>query len=236
MILRVLILGSSRIQEEAVKYLKGTGCWVATCSFRSSDRINLDTDRFALIDVRDAEAVKKFAQAENVELIYSIGSDFAAETAAKVSTELGLPTFVSRSTIEIVRDKERLRNFLNENDLGAVKFKKVEHIDDSVSCNVFPSIVKPTDNQGQRGVSYVRSRSELISCLEIFKHSQSNCRGVSRRPRNQCELFFDQLPTSIHGNLRSPGLRRPLFRYSCRPSISITILPRRGCPRSWEAD
>ena len=171
---KALILGVSSAQIDAIRYLKSEGWWVIGCSYRHEGLGLGLVDQFKQIDIRDFKAIEELGRKEKIDLIYSIGSDLATVTIAKVSAILGLPTFIPYETAKLMNNKFMLRKFLASKNISPIKFKKVSSERDLEELNHFPVILKPADSQGQRGVFCVSSLREIKSCYkEAIKFSRS---------------------------------------------------------------
>jgi len=171
---KALILGTGNAQVDLIKYLKKAGWFVVGCSYRRQGRGIGLVDQFELVDLLDLAALEKLARREGIDLIYSIGSELAVPAAVKISSNLGLPTSVSSETVEYLRDKSTLRDFLAAQSISPVKYKVLKRITDLEGWGHFPAIVKPVDSQGQRGVFLVNSRKDLEGKLESsLKFSRS---------------------------------------------------------------
>ncbi len=149
---KALILGMLNPQSDAVRYLKQAGWWVIGCGHRREGRAIELVDQFELVDLRDLEGLEALARRENVDLFYSTGSETALLALAVVPPRLGLPTFVEKNALEITTNKIKMREFLNERQIGAVPYRKITCEADLEGWDVFPAMVKPVDSAGQRGV------------------------------------------------------------------------------------
>ena len=139
---KVLILGAGNAQIDAIEYCKGQGYKVYGCSYTDTDKGIPYLDEFKQINIIDAEAVAEYVKDNGIDLVYSVGSDLAMPTVAKVSEKLGLPHFVSYDTALTCNLKHKMR----------------------VEC--YPAMMKPVDSQGQRGVHKVESFEEIKENFE----------------------------------------------------------------------
>ena len=171
---KALILGAGSAQIDIIRYLKGEGWWVLACSNQQHGKVLNLVDRFELIDIRDSDALESLAREEDVSLVYSIGSDIAVPSITKVSHNLGLPTFIEPETSKLLSNKFLLRNFLADNMLSPVKYKKICTREDITAWEIFPCIIKPVDSQGQRGIYIAHSDKEIEAGLsQALNYSDS---------------------------------------------------------------
>lgn len=163
---KAIVLGVGNAQVDLIRHLKSDGWWVIGCSYRREGRGLEDVDQFALLNITDADGIERLARAEKADLVYSIGSDLAMPTAACVSSRLGLPSLVPAETAELLQNKLSLRRFLAEHAISPIRHKKVCGQCDLDDWTIFPAILKPVDNQGQRGVFLAASLEEARAGLE----------------------------------------------------------------------
>lgn len=165
-VMKGLILGVGDAQVDAIRYLKGAGWWVIGCSYRREGRGLGLIDRFELIDIKDRTAIEELGRREEIDLIYSVGSDLAMLTIAEVARNLDLPCFIRSETAEVTQDKIELRSFLTARSISPIKYKRVSSEADLEEWDSYPAIVKPADSQGQRGVFRADSIREIKAGLE----------------------------------------------------------------------
>jgi phosphoribosylamine-glycine ligase len=172
---KALILGTLSPQADAVRYLKSTDWWVIGCGHRKSGRALEILDQFELVDITNFDAVEKLARREQINLIYSVGSEVAMPAIAKVAPHLGLINFIPYETAELLHNKLLLRSFLLAYQISPVKFCKVTRPADLTIWHTFPVMVKPVDSQGQRGVFCARSMAEILAGLDrSLSHSPTH--------------------------------------------------------------
>jgi len=158
---KALILGIGHAQVDAIRCLKEAGWRVIGCSYRHEGKGIGLVDQFEQIDIKDFAAVEGLGRNEKIDLIYSVGSDLAISTVAKVATKLGLGSFIQFETADLLLHKPKLRGFLAKNSISAIEYKEFSNIGDLVDWNHFPAIVKPPDSQGQRGIFGANSHREI---------------------------------------------------------------------------
>lgn len=168
---RALVLGALAGQVDAIETLKRRGVETHACGHVRQGPGVEAAHEFHLADITDVEQVRNLARQIGADLVYSVGSDIAMPTVVKVSEELGLPHFHGSRLTELLRSKEALRNRLSAAGLSPVAFATVAPGEPVPEWRVFPSIVKPVDAQGQRGISVVESPGELVDAVELARAS-----------------------------------------------------------------
>lgn len=163
---KALVLGTGNAQVDLIRYLKEKGWWVIGCSYRREGKGLQYVDQFEQINIIDIPGIETLACSQHVDLVYSIGSDLAMPTFAKVSTELGLPVFVDYKTASLLQNKVLFREFLMSQNISPVRHRMICSESDLEGWTYFPAIVKPADNQGQRGVFLANSMQEIRDRIE----------------------------------------------------------------------
>ena len=160
------MLGGSAQQVIAIKTAKAMGLETVLCDFLPDNPGQFVADKYYNVSTTNVEAVYKVAKAEKVSGILAYASDPAALPAAIVADRLGLPTNLP-SVVEILGVKHKFRQFLSEHGFACPKFlsfratENVSWIKENIKNFVFPIVVKPTDSSGSKGVTLVRSFSDL---------------------------------------------------------------------------
>jgi carbamoylphosphate synthase large subunit len=156
-----LILGAGPAQFDAIRYCKQKGYCVHVCSSRIGFEVLQYVDKVQIIDIRDNDAIEKYAAVNNIDFIYSVGSSLALITASTVSKRLGLKYFVEPEIAMLCHNKYSMRQHLGCSHSSNVRCKHISNIDDTLDWNIFPSIIKPVDSQGQRGVYLINNKEDI---------------------------------------------------------------------------
>ena len=170
---KALILGTNAGQADIIDYLNETGWETHACGHQ---RVGPGCDRagyFHLVDTTDVDAVKKLAAEIGADIVYSVSSDSAITSATKVSEALNLPCLLGSDMIELFNNKNAFREFLNRNGIGNTKYLALKDEEvNSVRWDVYPCVVKPSNSQGQRGVTLVNEPKSLDTAVQnAFKYT-----------------------------------------------------------------
>lgn len=187
---RILVLGTGRPQADLIRKCKALGMDVHACSYCRGGAGEALADHFALIDIVDADAVRRYAQDNGIELIYSAGSDVAMPVVGEVSEALGLPLLAPSRIAKICNNKGALRDALGNSSPWNVRHTVVCDPAEDVGIPL-PFMMKPVDSQGQRGVSLVRSMSE-------YKDRFGECIAFSRAGAVILEEYVDGEEISVN--------------------------------------
>ncbi len=164
---KIVILGAGNGQIEAIKYCKDKGIFVAGCSYTNTDKGIPLLDAFKQTDIKDIEGVAEYAKEIGADVIYSVGSDLAIPTAMRASEILGLPHFISYRSAELCHSKHLMREALGKGFVGNVDFIVCEAVEEAVTWDAFPAMMKPVDSQGQRGCFRVDSAEDIREHFDV---------------------------------------------------------------------
>ena len=172
----ILLLGGSAQQVIAVETAKRLGYRTVLCDFLPDNPGQYAADEFYLVSTTDMDAVLDVARKEQIDGILAYASDPAAPTAAYVAEKLGLPTNPYGS-VSLLCNKDRFRQFLQENGFYAPKSCGCHDNNTAISCIHdlrFPVIVKPVDSSGSKGVTVIRSTVEAKAAIDLaFSYSRA---------------------------------------------------------------
>ena len=164
-LVKFLVLGTGNAQVDILEYLHGLpNIQVYALSNAQSGSGMSFVDVFEVIDITNKQAVLRYVKQNNIDYIYSVGSDVAMPTVMWVAEKLDLKHFVSSKTADLCNTKHELRGFL-QNIYGSVPFEELLECL-TIQAVSFPAMVKPVDSQGQRGVSTVNDKNELAVAYE----------------------------------------------------------------------
>lgn len=170
---KLLILGAGNAQIDLIEYAKEKGFEVHGVSYTNTDSGIPLLDYFEQINIIDVEKVSEYVKKNNIDYIYSVGSDIAVPTFCKVAEDLDMFHFVSSETAEICCNKHLMRNALGTSRFN-LPFMYCSDLEQAKEADFYPMMIKPVDSQGQRGVYSVSSFDELSKCFEAsIGHSKS---------------------------------------------------------------
>lgn len=171
--MKFLVLGIGSPQKDLIDALTGLHT-VYACSNSMTGPARSKVEHFELIDITSKDDVYDYVLKNNIDVIYSVGSDVAMPTVTYVSEKLGLPTFVNYETAQVCNSKNMFREKLKDT-YGSVGYSLIASEQYDVNLR-YPIIVKPVDSQGQRGVRKVMVPEDLQSAYkEAVLHSRSGC-------------------------------------------------------------
>jgi biotin carboxylase len=119
-------------------------------------------DRRAIISTEDEQGIERLASAESVDGIIAPGIDWPVGIAARVAEKMALPHPISPAVATLAVSKQKQREALARAGVPQPAWHMVSEVEDGLPV---PSVVKAPDRQGQKGLTLVRSESELPAAI-----------------------------------------------------------------------
>ena len=125
-------------------------------------------DRFLQISTMDRRAVLEAAKNEGVDYVLTACGDQPLSTMAYVSSQLGLPCYLSEEDVLNLTNKIFMKQKMLEYGIPTSKFIIIDALNTEVNIGdlSFPLIVKPVDSNGSKGVRKALSESDIKRFLD----------------------------------------------------------------------
>ncbi len=169
---KIMILGASILQLPGIKKAKEMGLSVVAVDMdKNAVGFKEDIEK-EVISTIDIPAVIEAAKRHKVDGVITLASDMPMRTVAAVAEELKIPG-VSKTTALRATDKAEMVKCLKAAGVPVPDFYVAENEEDyntAVQKVKKPFIVKPTDNSGSRGVSFLDfdSSKEKINAAYFY--------------------------------------------------------------------
>ncbi len=158
---KILVLGTGNPQLDLINECKKYGMEVYACSYCHGGVGETVADHFGLIDITDAEAVLEYVKTNQIDYVYSAGSDVAMPTVGKVSENCNLPCFIKTEIATICNDKGKLRETLRALPKWNINYQVLSDKNAEIELQ-YPFMMKPLDSQGQRGVCLIEDYEQFF--------------------------------------------------------------------------
>ena len=187
---KLLVLGIGGSQVDIIQVAKEMDVYVYAIANNRDGIAFQYVDEFIEMDIFDIESISTLIKEKEIDAVYTAALEATIPIITRVSLENNLRTFVTSNSIEMFQDKSTWREVLGDT-VGNLKYKAGTKLEDFKDWNVFPSIIKPVDGSGQRGVHKVNSFKEIE---EVFK----NVVSYSRKKKVIVEEFATGEEISIN--------------------------------------
>ena len=170
---KVLLLGASALQLAAIRKAKELGVTCIAVDYDENAVGVKEVDKFYNVSTIDYKRVLETAQKEEVDGIFTICSDRPMQIVAKVGATLGLNTISCEAAL-LATNKAFMRNALFDNNVSIPKYKICKDFLDfknAIKELGFPVIVKPSDNSGSRGISFIECENSYNQAYEYAKEN-----------------------------------------------------------------
>ncbi len=156
---RLLVLGAGPPQLGLLEAARERGFHVIVAD-RDPQAVGFEhADERAVISTDDEPALERLARAREVDGVISPGADWTVGVAARIAERIGLPHPIDAATASVATSKARQRERFSEARVPQPR------VADPGEEPPLPCVVKPVDQQGQRGLSVVRERGELEAAV-----------------------------------------------------------------------
>jgi biotin carboxylase len=161
---RLLVLGAGPAQLGLLRAARERGLYVIACD-RDPGAPGFEfADRRAVVSAEDERALFRLAQAERVDGVVAPGIDWPVAIAARVAAGVGLPHPLTPASAALAVSKQRQRERFDEAGVPQPRWHPATEASDELPV---PAVVKPADRQGQKGITLVERRAELVRAVEL---------------------------------------------------------------------
>lgn len=175
----VLFVGAGRHQRAAIAQAQARGLRVVGVD-RNPDAPGLQlADIAEAVDFTDVDAVTEVARRNAVDGALTVSADRAVPVVAAVTERLGLPS-IGVDVAHRMRNKIVMRRALAEEGIPQPPFAAVRSLAEgrlALKTVGLPSVLKPADSGGQRGVFRIDSADDLDAHLHaaLAESAQQEC-------------------------------------------------------------
>jgi biotin carboxylase len=159
----VLFVGAGRHQRRAIARARELGLRTVAVD-RNPEALGFpEADEHELVDFSDVAAVIEVGRQRGVDGVLTVSADRAVPVVAEVAEALGLPG-IGADTAQVMTHKVAMRRMLAEAGVPQPRFAAVRTLDEArraAQTVGFPSVLKPADSGGQRGVFRLESADDL---------------------------------------------------------------------------
>lgn len=176
---RILIIGASILQLPAIIKAKSSGIYTIVADQDPHAVGKEEADEYYQVSTIDIEGISNLAVKTKPDGIMTLATDLPMRALAAATTRLGLPGISMVTAIKATDKGEMIKAF----DAAGVEhpwYFILNSQDDLVRVLPqlsYPCVIKPTDNAGNRGVSFVSKESDLLTLYD-YSHENSHSGDV----------------------------------------------------------
>jgi biotin carboxylase len=159
----VLFVGAGRHQRRAIARARELGLRAVAVD-RNPDALGFaEADAFEVVDFTDVPGVIDVGREHGVDGVLTVSADRAVPVVAEVAEALALPG-IGAETARLMTHKVVMRRLLADAGVPQPQFAAVRTLEEArraARTVGFPSVLKPADSGGQRGVFRLESADDL---------------------------------------------------------------------------
>jgi biotin carboxylase len=159
----VLFVGAGRHQRRAIARARELGLRTVAVD-RNPEALGFaEADAFEVVDFTDVPGVIDVGRRHEVDGVLTVSADRAVPVVAEVAEALRLPG-IGAETARLMTHKVAMRRLLGDAGVPQPQFAAVRTLDEArraARTVGFPSVLKPADSGGQRGVFRLESADDL---------------------------------------------------------------------------
>jgi biotin carboxylase len=159
----VLFVGAGRHQRRAIARARELGLRAVAVD-RNPEALGFaEADAFEVVDFSDVPAVIEVGRRHRVDGVLTVSADRAVPVVAEAAEALGLPG-IGAETARLMTHKVAMRRLFADAGVPQPRFAAVRTLDEArraARTVGFPSVLKPADSGGQRGVFRLDSAGDL---------------------------------------------------------------------------
>jgi biotin carboxylase len=159
----VLFVGAGRHQRRAIARARELGLRTVAVD-RNPEALGFaEADEVEVVDFADVPRVIDVARRHGVDGVLTVSADRAVPVVAEVADAVGLPG-IGAETAQLMTHKVAMRRLFADAGVPQPRFAAVRTLDEArraARTVGFPSVLKPADSGGQRGVFRLETADDL---------------------------------------------------------------------------
>ncbi|MCD8150490.1 MAG: ATP-grasp domain-containing protein [Clostridiales bacterium] len=186
-----IVLGGTNPHVSLINKLKKRGYYTVLVDYLPNPPAAAVADEHIQESTLDKELVAKIAKERNASIIITTNIDQANVTACYAAEQNGLTPPYSYETALNVTDKSRMKKIMWDNGIPTSKYVIVTDPEEALKTEIrYPSVLKPTDSNGSRGVHRVNDEQELRYFFPSAKEASRNQKVVVEEYVTGTEVSF----------------------------------------------
>lgn len=156
---KLLVLGGNYSTVNLVQLAHRNGIYVIVTSNTEGGQAKDIADECAIISSDDYDNMVSYIKEKQIDGVMTGASEYHNLNMIRICAQAGLPVCVTEDIWNLCQDKRNFKDLCKKYNVpGVPEFS----INDELSSEDFPVIVKPIDGCSSRGINICRNRDELI--------------------------------------------------------------------------
>lgn len=160
--MKAIVVAGGVAQAALITELKARGIYTILVDRNPKAYAVPYADAFFPISTMDIDGIRQLAIDQQADMVLSACADQVLLVCAKVSEDLGLPSYIDYETAKTVSDKELMKERFVRFGIPTAHHVVMAELDmEKLTGFEYPLIVKPVDCYSSRGVRKVENEEEL---------------------------------------------------------------------------
>lgn len=168
---KLLVLGSNYSTKRVVEYAHEKGLYVIVVSRTGAGDAADIADESVSLELTDHDSMLKLIREKGIDGIMTGASEFHVLNMIKLCKKADLPCYATEKQWDLCQNKRHFKDLCKHYQVpGVPEFS----VDDILTEEDFPVIVKPVDGCSSRGISICRTNEELTVAKELAKKASES--------------------------------------------------------------
>lgn len=229
---KLLLLGTSNATKEIIDYARSIGVYTIVTDNRDPDISYAKkwADEFWMINTEETEELAVKCKEEGITGVFCGLSEFNIEMMIRLTDKLGLPCYLSEASWHYSKDKEDFKKECKKYNVPvpADYYISTEYNEEELNAVKFPVVVKPIDQNGNRGISYCYNKEELLEACKYARSVSKSDKLIVEKMLNGKEWYSYYAMAdgnvrliALNGMYAQPGQEKNL--YSLTTTVSDNV-------------
>ena len=182
---KLLMLGTSYLSCEMVKYAKSLGVYTIVTDYQNPSKSIAKqlANEYWMINTGEVDILEKKCREEGVTAVICGVSEFCLEMCMELCKRLGFPCYCTPEAWHYSRDKVDFKKLCREVGAPVAEdyYISEEESDEEIDKVKLPVVVKPVDLSANRGISYCHTRDELVAGIKLARSMSKSSKLVVER-------------------------------------------------------
>ena len=171
---RILVVGAGKLQVNTIKLVKQLGYYCIAVDGNPNAEGFEYCDEYKNIDVLDIKSCVEYAKNKKIDGVTTTSATITLPAVSAIAEELGL-IGINKQVVDVLRDKYKIKEILYNSGLNTYGYfsniSTKELYDKAKKNIIYPSVIKPSDGSGSKGISVVYREEDLEKSIRYAMES-----------------------------------------------------------------